>query len=34
MTFVNEGEKVKNKVLKNYIKVRVVIDVECVDTNK
>lgn len=30
--FVGEGEKMRNKVLKKYIRVSVVIDMECVDT--
>jgi hypothetical protein len=30
--FVGEDEKIKNKVLEKYIRVSVVIDMECVDT--
>ena len=34
MAFVGEGEKSRNKVLKNYVMVRVVIDVVCGNTTK
>lgn len=32
--FTNEGDKIRNKQLKKYIDVSVVIDMECGDTKK
>lgn len=32
MVFINDGEKLRNKEIKNYINVSVVVDIECGNT--
>ena len=32
MVFISEGEKIRNKEIRNYINVSVVIDLECEST--
>lgn len=34
IVFTGEGDKIRNKVIKNYINVSVVVDIECGDTRK
>lgn len=34
MVFTGEGEKCRNKVIKDYINVSVVADIECGDTTE
>lgn len=34
MVFTGNGEKYRNKVIKDYINVSVVVDTECGDTNR
>ena len=33
MVFTSEGDKIRNKEIKNYINVSVVVDIECGTTN-
>ena len=34
IVFTSEGDKIRNKEIKNYINVSVVVDIECGNTNK
>ena len=34
IVFTSEGNKIRNKEIKNYINVSVVVDIECGNTNK
>nr|DAE17790.1 MAG TPA: hypothetical protein [Siphoviridae sp. ctoOf8] len=33
IVFTSEGDKIRNKEIKNYINVSVVVDIECGNTN-